>query len=160
VSTSPEGLRNRLVAYEDALASFYELQDSTQQALEQSVEVMRATQERLANFRRSIFEARRDLALSGTNDRVLEIERSSASIEVADVPLLATNVAANVARPGSVLHLSFRMDPKSTKRFPNVTGDVRIRFPFADSTYVAVFRLVAVKMESDHFALTFATVDP
>jgi len=30
----------------------------------------------------------------------------------------------------------------------------------ADSAYVAIFRLVAVKMEPDYFAFTFATVDP
>ncbi len=160
MSTSTEGGLSHLIAYEDALASFYELQDGTREALEQSVEVMRALQERLASFRRSIFEARRDLALSGANDRVLEIERSSASVEVAGSPLLATNLVANIARGGSVLQLSFRMDPKSTKRFPNVAGNVRIRFPFADSAYTAVFRLVAVKMEPDYFAFTFATVDP
>ena len=158
VATSTEGWRNQLIAYEDALASFYESQDGTRQALEQSVEIVRALQERLANFRRAIFEARRDRSLSGANDRVIEIERSSASIEVGGAPLLATHLVANVAHAGSVLHLSFRMDPKSTKCFPKVAGHVRIRFPFADSTYVAVFRLVAVKMEPDYFAFTFATV--
>ena len=66
----------------------------------------------------------------------------------------------HTARAGSVLHLSFRMDPKSTKRFPKVSGHVRIKFPVADATYVAVFRLVAVKMEPDYFAFTFATIDP
>jgi hypothetical protein len=157
VSTSTEGWRNHFVAYEDALASFYELQDGTRQTLDQSAEIRRAM-ERLAIFRRSIFEARRDLGVSEANDRVLEADR--ASIEIAGAPLLATNVAAYVGRAGSVLHLSFRMDPKSTQRFPKVAGHVRIRFPFADSIYVAVFRLVAVKMEPDYFAFTFATVDP
>jgi len=159
VSTSTEGWRDRFIAYEDALASFYALQDGTRETLEQSVEIIHAM-ERLANVRRSIFEARRDLTLSGSNDRVLEIERDSASIEVAGTPLLATHVVANVARAGSVLHLSFRMDPKSTKRFPKVAGHVRIKFPFADVAYVAVFRLVAVKLEPDYFAFTFVTVDP
>jgi hypothetical protein len=159
VSTSTEGWRNRFVAYEDALASFYALQDGTQRALEQSVEIMRAM-EQLASVRRSIFEARRDLDLSGANDRVLEIERDGASVEIAGAPLLVTHLVANVARSGSVLHLSFRMDPKSTKHFPKVAGHVRIKFPFADSAYVAVFRLVAVKMEPAYFAFTFATVDP
>jgi hypothetical protein len=159
VSTSTEGWRNQFVAYEDALASFYALEDGTQQALGESVEIMRSM-ERLATVRKSIFEARRDLGLSGANDRIREIERARASIEVAGAPLLATHLVANVARAGSVLHLSFRMDPKSTKYFPKVAGHVRIKFPFADSTYVAVFRLVAVKMEPDYFAFTFATVDP
>ena len=159
MSTSTEGWRDRFIAYEDALASFYALQDGTRETLEQSVEIIHAM-ERLANVRRSIFEARRDLTLSGSNDRVLEIERDSASIEVAGTPLLATHVVANVARAGSVLHLSFRMDPKSTKRFPKVAGHVRIKFPFADVAYVAVFRLVAVKLEPDYFAFTFVTVDP
>jgi hypothetical protein len=159
VSTSTEGWRNRFIAYEDALASFYALQDSTLQTLGESVEIMRSM-EQLAGFRKSIFDARRDLGLSGAKDRVVEIERAQATIEVAGAPLLATHLVANVARAGSVLHLSFRMDPKSTKRFPKVAGHVRIKFPFADSTYVAVFRLVAVKMEPDYFAFTFATVDP
>ena len=159
MSTSTEGWRNHFIAYEDALASFYALQDDTRETLEQSVEIMRAM-ERLANFRRSIFEARRDLNLSGANDHVLEIERDSASIEVAGAPLQATQLVAKVARAGSVLHLSFRMDPKSTKRFPKVAGHVRIKFPFADAAYVAVFRLVAVKLEPDYFAFTFVTVDP
>jgi hypothetical protein len=151
--------RAHFIDYEDALASFYELQDGTRQTLEQSAEIMHAMQQ-LASVRRSIFEARRDLSLSEANDRVAEIERGSASIEVAGAPLLATHLVANVARAGSVLHLSFRMDPKSTKRFPKVAGQVRIKFPFADSYYVAVFRLVAVKMEPDYFAFTFATIDP
>ncbi len=159
MSTSIDTWRNHFVAYEDALASFYELQDGTLRTLEHSAEVMRAS-EQLASFRRSIFEARRDVHVSVANDRVLEIERDSASIEVCGAPLRATNVVANVARNGSVLHLSFRMDPKSTKHFPKVAGHVRIRFPFADSVYVAVFRLTAVKMEPDYFAFTFATVDP
>jgi hypothetical protein len=159
VSTSTEGWRNRFIAYEDALASFYALQDSTLQTLGESVEIMRSM-EQLAGFRKSIFDARRDLGLSGAKDRVVEIERAQATIEVAGAPLLATHLVANVALAGSVLHLSFRMDPKSTKRFPKVAGHVRIKFPFADSTYVAVFRLVAVKMEPDYFAFTFATVDP
>lgn len=159
VSTSTDNWRNHFVAYEDALASFYELQDGTRRALEHSAEVMRSS-EQLASFRRLIFEARRDFHLSAANDRIVEIERESASIEVAGAPLLATNLVANVARAGSVLHLSFRMDPKSTKHFPKVAGHVRIRFPFVDSVYVAVFRLIAVKMESDYFAFTFATVDP
>lgn len=159
MSTSTEVWRNHFVAYEDALASFYALQDGTQQTLGESVEIMRAM-EQLASFRRSIFESRRDLGLSGANDRVVEIEREGACIEIAGAPLRATNLVANVARAGSVLHLSFRMDPKSTKRFPKVSGHVRIKFPVADATYVAVFRLVAVKMEPDYFAFTFATVDP
>ena len=159
MSTSTENWRNHFVAYEDALGSFYELQDGTRTALEHSAEVMRAS-EQLASYRRSIFEARRDLHLSGANDRGVEIERDSAAIEVAGAPPLATHLIANVARSGSVLHLSFRMDPKSTKHFPKVAGHVRIRFPFVDSAYVAVFRLIAVKMEPDYFAFTFATVDP
>jgi len=159
VSTSIESWHHELIAYEDALASFYALQDRTLQSLEQSVELLRAM-ERLASLRRSIFVARRDLDLSGANDRVVEIQRDSASIEVAGAPLLATHLVANVARSGSVLHLSFRMDVKSAKHFPKVSGQVRIRFPFADSAYVAIFRLVAVKMEPDYFAFTFATVDP
>src|SRR3954466_6794448 len=145
VSTSTDTWRNNFVAYEDALASFYELQDGTLRTLEHSADILRAS-EQVASFRRSIFEARRELHLSGANDRVLEIERDSASIEVAGAPLLATNLVANVARSGSVLHLSFRMDPKSTKHFPKVAGHVRIKFPFLDSAYVAVFRLIAVKM--------------
>ena len=159
MSTSAEPLRNQFVAYEDALASFYELQDGTRRMLEQSVEVMRAS-EQLVGLRRSLFVARRDLGLSAENDRMLAIERDRASIEVAGAPVLATNLVANVARNGSALHLSFRMDPKSTKHFPKVAGHVRIRFPFVDKTYVAVFRLVAVKMEPDYFSFTFATVDP
>jgi hypothetical protein len=159
VSTSIEAWRKSLVAYEDALASFYALQDCTQQVLSHSVELMHAM-EQLASVRRSIFEARRDQALTAADDRVLEIERDWASIEIAGAPLLATNLVANVARSGSVLHLSFRMDPKSTKHFPKVAGQVRIKFPFANSTYVAVFRLVAVKVEPAYFAFTFATVDP
>lgn len=159
MSTSTEGWRNRFVAYEDALASFYELQDATRDTLDQSTEILRAA-EQLASLRRSIFEARRDLGPSVLDDRVIEIERDRASIDLAGAPLMATHLVANVARAGSALHLSFRMDPKSTKRFPKVAGRVRIRFPFADSTYVAIFRLVAVKMEPDYFAFTFATVDP
>src|SRR4029079_14082096 len=124
VSTSTEGWRNRFIAYEDALASFYALQDSTLQTLGESVEIMRSM-EQLAGFRKSIFDARRDLGLSGAKDRVVEIERAQATIEVAGAPLLATHLVANVARAGSVLHLIFRMDPKSTKRFPKVAGHVR-----------------------------------
>ena len=159
MSTSTERWRNHFIAYEDALASFYALQDGTQRTLDQSHETRRAM-ERLANLRRSTFEARRDLDLSGENDRVFEIERARASIEIAGAPLLATNVVAHAARANSVLHLSFRMDPKATKHFPKVAGNVRIKFPFADSTYIAVFHLVSAKMEPDYFAFTFATVDP
>ena len=160
MSTSAEDWRHRFVVYEDALASFFELQEGTRQALEQSGEGIRALQERLATFRRSLFEARRGLDLPEASDRVVEIERASASIEIAGAALLVTNLVANVARAGCVLHLSFQMDPKVSKRFPNIVGHVRIRFPFADSTYFAMFRLVAVKMEPDYFAFTFATVDP
>ena len=42
MSTSTEGWRNRFIACEDALASPYALQDGTQQALAESVEIMRS----------------------------------------------------------------------------------------------------------------------
>ena len=42
VSTSTEGRRSRFVAYEDALASFYALQDGTQKTLAESGEITRS----------------------------------------------------------------------------------------------------------------------
>jgi hypothetical protein len=90
VSTSIESWRHELIAYEDALASFYALQDRTLQSLEQSVELLRAM-ERLASLRRSIFVARRESPICPA--RTTELSRSqrdSASIEVAGAPLLAT----------------------------------------------------------------------
>jgi hypothetical protein len=46
------------------------------------------------------------------------------------------------------------------RRLPRVPRVARVRFPFADSSYEAEFRLVGFKLRRDFATFQFATVDP
>ena len=152
--------KQHFVAYEDALASFYSLQDATQTTVEQSHAILRLRDE-LASTHQSVVEARRALRLSGNGSRVAEIDRERASIELDGVRLQVMDLAANRAAPDdTLLELSFRTNPRSLPRFVNLTAPVRIRFPFGESTFVAACRLVRFRLVRDEFAFRFATVDP
>ena len=60
----------------------------------------------------------------------------------------------------SLLELSFSVDRKSIPRFVKLTGPIRIKFPFGESTFVAACRLVRFRVVREEFAFRFATVDP
>jgi hypothetical protein len=159
MAASTERWLDHFIDYEDALGSFYALQDATQDVLAQSAEAMGGA-ERIAGLRKSVLEAHRELRWSAATGRVLDIERASGSVDVDGTALRVTNVVAYLAHPGAVLHLGFRADSRSLRRLPKVAGLVRIKFPFAEWAYVADFRLVGFKIQRDYFAFQFATVDP
>jgi len=153
-----ERWRQHFAAYEDALASFYSLQDSTRSMLEQS----HANRlERLAALRTSVLQAGRDLRASTSDGRVAEIERERATIDIEGICFQVMDLMGNRTATGdTVLELSFRVDPKSLPRFVNLTGPVQVRFPFGQTTFVAAYRLVHFRLVGDEFAFRFATVDP
>jgi hypothetical protein len=152
--------KQHFVAYEDALASYYALRDATQLTLEQSYSIARQL-DRLEDLRQSVLEARRDFQASGDDGRVVEIERSHASLELDGVRFEVTDLIANRTGPtGALLELSFRVDPLTLPRFVKLTTPIRIKFPFGTSTYVAACRLLKFRMIGDHFLFRFATVDP
>jgi hypothetical protein len=152
--------KGHFVAYENALASFYALQDATQTTLEQSY-TMRASREQLASLRESVLESRRRLRSSAVDGRVTEIERQRATVEIDGVPFDVMDLVANRAGQGdTLLELSFRVDPRSIPHFVKLTEAIRIRFPFGESSYIAACRLVRFRMVQDEFAFRFATVDP
>jgi hypothetical protein len=153
-----EQWRQHFAAYEDALASFYSLQDATRSMLEQSYA---NRLDRLAALRMSVLDARRQLRAATNDGRVAEIERERAAIHIDGVPFHVMDLVGNRAAPGdTVLELSFRVDPKSLPLFVNLTGPVQIRFPFGQTTFVAAYRLVHFRLVGDEFAFRFATVDP
>jgi hypothetical protein len=148
------------VAYEDALASFYALQDATQKTLEQSY-VLANRLDGLARLRAPVLAARRRLRSWPDDGRVAEIERARATIDLDGVAMDVTDLAANCGTPDdAVLELSFRVDPKKMPAFVSLDGPVRIRFPYGESTFVAVCRLLRFKLRSQEFAFWFGTVDP
>jgi hypothetical protein len=153
-----EQWRQHFAAYEDALASFYSLQDSTRAMLEQSYA---NRLDRLAALRTSVLQARRELRGSTNDGRVAEIERERATIDIDGISFEVMDLIGNRTAPGdTVLELSFRVDPKWLPRFVNLTGPVQIRFPFGETTFVAAYRLVHFRLVGDEFAFRFATVDP
>jgi hypothetical protein len=159
VSIADEWSRH-FVAYEDALASFYSLQDETQRALDES-RAIRCGLDGLARLREPILEASRRLRSSADGGRVAEIDRERATLHIDGARFDVRDLVANrMPAPDALLELSFRVDPKSILRFVNLTGTVRISFPFAGSTYVAACRLVKFKLVRHEFAFSFATVDP
>lgn len=153
--------RKHFVAYEDALTSFYALQEDTKRTLEQSA-ALTSELERLRRLRKPILEVRRQLrASAAVNGRVAEIERELATIELDGVPLEVRDLAASRVAPNdTLLELSFRADAASMPRFVKLTEPVRIGFPFGDSSFVAACRLIRFRMIRDEFAFRFATVDP
>jgi len=152
--------KQRFVAYEDALTAFYSLQEATQLTLEQSYSI--ASQlDRLAAMRGQITEACRQFRSAADDGRVVEIERSQATLELAGIPFDVMDLVANrSSSDDTVLELSFRVDPLTMPRFVKLTTPIRIKFPFGESTYVASCRLVRFRMIRDHFVFRFATVDP
>ena len=152
--------RQRFVAYEDALASFYALQDATQLTLEQSYSVA-GQLDRLGELRKSLLNARVQFRAVADDGRVVEIERPSASLELDGVPFEVMDLVADRApQNGALLELGFRVDPLTLPRFVKLTTPIRIKFPFGESTYVAACRLVRFRMIRNEFAFRFATVDP
>jgi hypothetical protein len=155
-----ETWKRQFVAYEDTLASFYALQDSTQLTLEQSYSIGQRI-DRLDELRKSLLEARGQLRASADDGRVAEIERKQAAIQLDGVSFDVEDlVASRTAGNDTVLELSFRVDPLSLPRFVKLTSPIRIKFPFGESIYVAAFRLVRFRMVRDQFVFRFATVDP
>ena len=152
--------RQHFVAYEDALASFYALQDATQLTLEQSYST-RSQLDRLAALRQSLLDTRRQFQASADDGRVAEIERPGASLCLDGVRFDVMDLVANRTGPnGALLEISFRVDPLTIPRFVKLTTPIRIKFPFGESTYVAACRLLRFKMIRDQFVFRFATVDP
>ena len=152
--------RQHFVAYEDALASFYALQDNTQGTLEQSYSIM-GQLDRLETLRGSLLEARREFKAATDDGRVVEIERPRATLELDGTRFEVTDLVADRAAPSdAVLEISFRVDPLTIPRFVKLTTPIRIKFPFGESTYVASCRLVRFRMMRSEFVFRFATVDP
>jgi hypothetical protein len=151
--------KRHFVAYEDTLASFYSLQDATHLTLQQSY-ALRSERRRLDTLRRSLLDLRRELSSAPDDRRVAEIERERTTIDLDGVPFPVMDLVANRVARDAVLELSFRVDPKSIPRIVKLTGPIRIKFPFNDSTFVAAYRLVYFRLVRDHFAFRFATVDP
>jgi hypothetical protein len=115
----------------------------------------------LARLRAPVLAARRQLRSSADDGRVAEIERARATIDLDGVAMDVTDLAANRGSPDdTLLELSFRVDPKKMPAFANLDGPVRIRFPYGESTFVAVCRLLRFKLGSHEFAFWFGTVDP
>jgi hypothetical protein len=88
--------KEHFVAYEDALASFYALQESTQLTLEQSYSV-RSQLDRLGTLRQSLLDARRPFQASADDGRVVDIERPRATLELDGVPFEVIDLVANRA---------------------------------------------------------------
>jgi hypothetical protein len=88
--------KEHFVAYEDALASFYALQESTQLTLEQSYSV-RSQLDRLGTLRQSLLDARRHFQASADDGRVVDIERPRATLELDGVPFEVIDLVANRA---------------------------------------------------------------
>ena len=152
--------RKQFVAYEDALASFYALEDATALTLGRSYSV-RTQLDRLGTLRRSLLDARRHFLASADDGRVVDIDRPRATLELDGVPFRVMDLVANRAAPNdALLELNFRVDPLTIPRFVKLTTPIRIKFPFGDSTYVAACRLVRFRMVRDEFVFRFATVDP
>ena len=152
--------KEHFVAYEDALASFYALQDATELTLEQSYSIGREL-DRLASLRRSLLSARVQFRAAADDGRVIEIERPTASLEIDGVPFEVMDLVADRAPPNdALLELGFRVDPLAIPRFVKLTTPIRIKFPFGASTYVAACRLVLFRMIRNQFVFRFATVDP
>ena len=152
--------KEHFVAYEDALGSFYALQDQTRATLEQS-RTIKSHIDRLATLRKSTLDARRELRESPDDGRVAEIERERATLDLDGVPFYVMDLVANRAPPDdAVLELSFRVDPKAIRKFVKLTEPIRIKFPFGDSAFVAGCRLVRFRLVRDEFAFRFTTVDP
>ena len=155
-----EAWRQHFVAYEDALASFYALQDATQVTLEQSYSLT-GQLDRLETLRRSLLDARRQFKASADDGRIVEIDRPRATLALDGVFFDVMDLMANRAAPNdTLLELSFRVDPLTIPRFVKLTTPIRIRFPFGESTYVAACRLVRFRMIRNQFVFRFATVDP
>ena len=152
--------RRQFVAYEDALGSFYALQDRTQMTLEESYSI--ASQiDRLGTLRQSLLDACREFRASADDGRVVDIERPRATLDLDGVTFDVMDLVANRAPPNdTLLELSFRVDPLTIPRFVKLTTPIRITFPFGESTYVAACRLVRFKMIRNQFVFRFATVDP
>jgi hypothetical protein len=152
--------RQHFVAYEDALATFYALQDATQTTLEQSY-ALTSHRRRLESLRKSILAVKRELPQAADDRRVVEIEREQATIDLDGVPFPVMELVANRAAHGdAVLELSFNVDPKAIPQFVKLTEPIRIKFPFGESTFVASCRLVRFRLVRNQFAFRFATVDP
>ena len=152
--------RQHFVAYEDALASFYALQDATQATLEQSYSIA-SHLDRLETLRRSVLDARRQFRASAHDGRVAEIERPHASLDLDGVRFDVMDLTANRTGPNdALLELSFRVDPLTIPRFVKLTTPIRVTFPFGESTYVAECRLLRFKMIRNQFVFRFAIVDP
>lgn len=152
--------RQHFVAYEDALASFYALQDKTQVTLEQSYSIM-GQRDRLETLRGSLLDARRKFKAAADDGRVAEIERPRATLELDGTRFEVMDLVANRSAPSdALLEISFRVDPLAIPRFVKLTTPIRIKFPFGESTYVASCRLVRFRMIRNQFVFRFATVDP
>ena len=160
ITALQEEWKKHFVAYEDALGSFYSLEDATEATLEQS-RALASQLRRLASLRSPVLDARRRLRALADSGRVAEIERNCATIELDGarfdvLDLVATHGGAD----DTLLELSFRVDPRSISRFVKLTEPVRIRFPFGESTFVACCRLVRFRLVREQFAFRFAIVDP
>src|SRR5262245_22634605 len=152
--------RQHFVAYEDALASFYALQDNTQATLEQSHSIA-GQLDRLETLRGSLRDARREFVASTDDGRVAEIDRPQATLELDGVRFDVLDLVANRTAPtDALLEISFRVDPLKIPRFVKLTTPIKIKFPFGESTYTASCRLVRFRMISNQFVFRFATVDP
>jgi hypothetical protein len=158
--TSVDAWNRNFVAYEDALASFYALQDQTAMTLEQS-RLLKEELVRLASLRKSIIEEKRRLRAEGDDGRVAEISRERATIVIDDTAFDVADLSADRSvRDGAVLQLGFRLDPSLTRKLVNLTAPVEIRFPFGDATLTAMFRLVNFRIVAGHFVFRFASVHP
>jgi len=154
-----EPWRQHFVAYEDALAAFYALKHD-EWTLEQSRSVSREL-DRIAELHKSILDARRQFRAATDDGRVAEIERPRATLELDGVPFDVMDLIANrTTADDAVLELCFRVDPLTIPRFVKLVAPIRIKFPFGESTYVAMCRLVRFRMIRGHFVFRFATVDP
>jgi hypothetical protein len=148
------------VAYEDALASFYSIQEATQMTLDQSYALANRL-DGLARLRAPVLAASRRLRFSADDGRVAEIERERATIDINGVPTDVTDLAANRLTPNAtVLELSFRVDPKKMPRLTDLGEPVLIRFPYGETTFVALCRLLYFRLGSREFAFRFGTVEP
>src|SRR5690349_1724034 len=124
--------RQRFVAYEDALASFYALQDNTDWTLQQSRSIA-SELDRLARLRNSLIDARRQFRAAADDGRVAEIERPRATLELAGVPFEVMDLVANRATlDATILELGFRVDPLTIPRFVKLTTPIKIKFPFGE----------------------------
>src|SRR5690348_2511356 len=109
--------RQRFVAYEDALASFYALQDNTQVTLEQSYSIA-GQLDRLETLRASLLDARRQFKAAADDGRVVEIERPRATLELDGTRFEVMDLVANrAASSEALLEISFRVDPLAIPRF-------------------------------------------